>query len=658
MEPRLLQARLTVIRAALIAVLAVLAGRLWHLQIARWASYDEKAQKNRTRVVWTPAPRGTIYDRNEEVLADNQVVYQVQVTPAELPRDEKEFNQAVVLLASVLDVSTPEVEEAIDEARAIGAPDVVLPGIGDGIDRLHAIRLAEHRIDMPGIRPVEALRRHYPGGMLAAHLLGYARAISWDEYEEVRDLTYDDPPGDPDNRLADSSTDQAIYANDAIYGKTGVERMGEQLVRVGDKRVPILQGRRGADEFEMDVTRVLRLIRSIPPIRGASVYLTIDRRLQRVAEAALAHPFRTEPNRPCNGGAAVLLDAPTGEILAMASLPAVDLNQYVRRFSPEEYAKIRDDPRDPELNRAIAGLYPPGSTFKMVSACAALEQADINLGTVFNCTGRIYVGDRHERKTCWEEKGHGWVDFERGIAESCDVYFWETVRKAGLTADEIANYARDFGLGELTGCGLPNEQEGLVPTPAWKRQAPQFDDNRWYTGDTINLVIGQGSLTTTPLQMALVTAAIANQGLLPRARLIRKVVWPAEAGIGSAAWPVAKPHRVKAKPETLTAARRGMRAAVTYPRGTARSPMADLADLPYSVAAKTGSAETFPTKKPHSWFVCFAPYEKPRYACAVIVEHGGSGSEVAGYVARKIVLAAFRTATSPVASAREVTGAG
>jgi penicillin-binding protein 2 len=652
LEPRLLETRLSVLRAGLLVVLAVLTARLWHLQIARWARYDRAAQKNRTEIVWTPAPRGTIYDRDSEVLADNQVIYQIQISWEKLPDDDQQFNEAVVTLASVLGVSTVEVEKALEKAREIGTPDVVLPDIGNEIDRIQAIRLDEHRIDMPGIRAVEAQRRHYPHGRLAAHLIGYARAISPDEYDEVRELTYQDPPGDPERSSISATERQPIYFNDSTYGKNGVERLGERLVRVGNRTLPILQGRRGADEFEVDVMRVHRLIRRIPPVRGASVYLTIDRRLQEVAEAALGHPFPNDPARPCDGGAAVLVDVRTGEVLAMASCPAVDLNQWVRGFSPGEWPKIRDDPRKPHLNRAIAGLYPAGSTFKMISASAALEQANINLGTVFNCTGRIHVGVRHDPKTCWKRDGHGWVDFERGIAESCDVFFWQCVLKGGLTADEIASYARDFGLGGPTGCGLPTEEEGRVPTPEWKRQ---YEDEKWYTGDTINLVIGQGSLTVTPLQMALVTAAVANGGVVPKARVIRKIVWPQQVGVPSASWPTEEPHQTAVKPATLRAVRQGMRAAAAYRNGTAHGPMAG---LPFTVAAKTGSAETFPGRKPHSWFVCFAPYESPRYACAVVVEHGGYGSAVAGYVARKILLAASSTSASPVALGEEAADAG
>ncbi|MGQ9732515.1 MAG: penicillin-binding transpeptidase domain-containing protein, partial [Candidatus Zipacnadales bacterium] len=238
------------------------------------------------------------------------------------------------------------------------------------------------------------------------------------------------------------------------------------------------------------------------------------------------------------------------------------------------------------------------------------------------------------------------------IAESCDIYFWKCVTDAGLTADDIADYAHRFGFGELTGCGLPTEQEGLVPTPEWKRES---DRGRWYQGDTANLVIGQGDLKATPLQVAMATAAVANRGVLPRARIVRKIVWPRESGIGVAQWPKEPPRHIDVKPETLEAVRRGMRATVTFRNGTARGPMGG---LPVTVAAKTGSAEVRKDQTPHSWFVWFAPYEQPRYACAVIVEYGGYGSEVAGWVARKILLAAFSHLSPASVASRRSPNAG
>ena len=644
MEPKQLHIRLLVLRAGLFMALAVLVGRLWYLQVAEWSKHQRYAELNRTKVTWTPAPRGTIYDRNGEALADNQVVYQVQVRSTELPQDPMDLDAALVPLARVLGVSTVEVKEAVQEARAVGAPEAVLPELGENLDRLQAIRLDEHRLDMPGIRAVEAQRRHYPFGSLAAHVVGYAKAIDPEQLHEVEMLEYDDPPGGPDSRLTTVVGKQKVYAADSIFGKTGVERLCE-LVELNGRVIPALQGRRGADESERDASNEPRLIRHIPPVRGASVYLTLDRRLQQAAETALAHPFPYAPTTECEGGAAVLLDIETGEILAMASYPTFDLD----KFSLGDRAEVQratTNARRPQLNRAIAGLYPAASTFKIITSCAILERTKTTLHTTYTCTGRERFGRRGDVKTCWQAAGHGRVDFLAGMALSCDVYFWDAVKYAGLTADQIAEYAGKLGLGQLPGTGLPGEQEGLVPTPAWRKAQ---DRGRWYQGDTANLVIGQGDLRTTPLQMALATAAIANRGSLPRPRVVRKIVWPAETGLGAAEWPRLPSQDIGVKAETLEAVREGMRAAVTFRKGTARGAMAG---LPVTVAAKTGSAQIRNDRDTHSWFVCYAPYEKPRYACAVIVEYGGHGSEVAGFVARQILLAVFspsepRTASLP-----------
>ena len=613
--------------------LVVLVGRLWYLQIARWSSYQWYAEQNRTRVTWTPAPRGTICDRNGEPLADNQVVYQIQVTPGQLPKDPADRAAALVPVARVLNVSTVEVGEALKRALALGTPEAVLPGLGTDIDRLQAIRLDEHRLEMPGIRVVEAQRRHYPFGPLAAHVIGHTGAISPVQLHDVETLEYDDPPGGPDSRLLTLVGNQQVYAPDSVFGQTGVESLCE-LVNLNGRIIPALQGRRGADESERDASNQSRLVRRIPPVRGASVYLTVDRRVQQTAETALAHPFLGAPTQECEAGAAVLLDVQSGDVLAMASYPTFDLDRYVVG-DDAELLWANDRERQPQLNRAIAGQYPAASTWKIVSSAAILETTRTTQHTSYRCTGSERFGRRGDVKTCWDERGHGSVDFLNGMAMSCDVYFWDAVKYAGLTADSIAEYAGRFGFGQLPGTGLPGEKEGDVPTPAKRRERSRTG---WYQGDTANLVIGQGDLRVTPLQMALATAAVANRGLQPKPRVVRKIVWPAETGLGTAEWPTAPARDIGVKRETLEAVRQGMRATITHPHGTARGPMAG---LPFTVAAKTGSAEVRKDRATHSWFVCFAPYEKPRYACAVIVEYGGYGSSVAGYVARQMLLAAF-----------------
>jgi penicillin-binding protein 2 len=638
-----------ILRSLLIAALAVLAARLWSLQIARWSTFDRAAEGNQTQTVWTPAPRGTICDRTGTVvLADSRIVYQTQVTPSELPTDAEQRDAAVVTVATALGASTVEVERAlkraIGDAQKVLAPSAILPDIGENITQLQAIRLDVRRGETPGIRVVETAQRYYPHGTLAAHVTGYARAIAAEEYADLKDLVWPGPPPGLKCDLPIDLAEQKVYDADSTIGKTGVEKLCDR-VRIGSLTVPALQGRRGADEFEVDAYGSQRLVARVPPIRGATVYLTLDARIQKAAEAALAHPDPYGEKVPPEGAAAVAVDVRTGEILAMASYPAIDQNLYVRGFAdPEQYRKMLDSMHNPELNRAIGGSYPTGSTFKMISGCAILETTPANLGTTYRCTGRIIVGARKEPKRCWQRAGHGYVDFDRAVAESCDVYFWEAVRQAGLTSDNIADYARRFGLGELTGCGLPSEAEGLVPTAQWKREAK---DERWLQGDTINLVIGQGFLRVTPLQMARAAAAVANGGMLLPLRIVRKIVWPREAGVRPVLWEAAKPRPVGVKPSTLQAIRAGMRRGVVDRKGTSHWPMQG---LPVSVAAKTGSAETGTLRDAHSWFICFAPYENPRIAVAVIVEYGGHGSEVAGYVARRMLQAAFAPAPQVTAS--------
>ena len=634
MDAKATQARLMVFRAGIVVVLAILLGRLWHLQIARWSNYDQAAHDSRMNRVWTPAPRGAIYDRNGVALADGEVIYQLQVTRDELPdSDSDEFNDVVVTLATVLGGSTVEVEEAIEEAVTSGSPDAVLPDVGESLTRVEAIKLSEHRFELPGMQVVEARRRRYPNGATAAHLLGYARAISPAELHGAADMTYAEPLPGLEDGLGDLAENQPVYSQQSTYGKSGVELLCEWL-DLGAGPAPVLQGRWGADVFEKSMRGEQRMVRSVPPIQGASVYLTIDLDTQKVVERALAHPYPNDPRRECGGGAAVVVDVRTGDILALASHPDYDPNAFVKGSGRGSVQRLLTDERKPLFNRAISGRYPPASTFKIISSCALLDCSEMTLNSHVHCDGMVHIGRRREPKKCWQRRGHGSLPFYGAVSQSCDIYFYYAVTEAGLTDEEIARYAREFGLGEKTGCGLAGEVAGTVPSSAWLGETKE---ERWYDGDTANMVIGQGYLETTPLQMAMATATIANDGLRPRAKVVRKIVWPAEAGREPYVWPTPEPTRINVAPDTLHRVQLGMRYAVTKRLGTARG---CLEGVRVPVAAKTGSAENFKSGKrqrPHSWFVCYAPYDEPRYAIAVLVESGGHGSEVAGPVANRIL---------------------
>ncbi len=637
-----LDLRLKVMAGLIGAVVFVLVGRLWMLQITRWTDYYDSegelrrgygtlAEFNRTALTRSPAPRGIIYDREGHVLATTRPVWSVAATSADLPDDDAEREKLVLRLASILGASSTEVRAAIDRIREGGCLDPLpLGDFAEDIPFKIVAQVEEGRLDLPGIKVVERFQRHYPYGNLAAHVLGYARAISEEQYQEVKDLEYPPAPGEAPQETPRQRPDK-VYAPDSEYGQTGIEAALE-LDRSVDPPVPVLQGRHGVLKYEVDRrNRPLRLVEQTAPQRGADVYLTLDLDLQKVAEEAL-HPVVESHH---STGAVVLMDVRTGEVLVMCSRPSIDPNRWVAGFSDEEYQRLQNSPRHPFYNKAIAGEYPPGSVFKMVSAIAALQTTSVSPSTTFMCKGKIHVGAEHRRFECWKKEGHGRLNFYEAISQSCDVYFYELVRKAGLTSEAIARYAREFGLGTSTQCGLPGEASGLVPDRAWKLDEK---DEGWWTGDTLQLIIGQSFLTVTPLQMTVVTAAVANRGKLLKPQLVRKIVWPEYMQRGPTLYQTQVVREVKLADETWQVVRGGMRRAVTSKDGTAH--IAAVAGLP--LAAKTGSAEFHPRKKTHAWFCCYAPYDKPRFACTVFVSEGGYGSTTAGPVAAQVMRAALK----------------
>ncbi|MCD6351554.1 MAG: penicillin-binding protein 2 [Armatimonadetes bacterium] len=628
--------RLVVVQAAVAVFLGLFLVRLWELQLTQWVTYARKAAGNRTQVLRVEPPRGLIFDRNGVVLAENRACWQVGVDPVRFPSDDYEADQCLLRLAGILGADVPDVRQAVHEALAASpAQPVPLQDLpqAEGLDLATVARIEEHRPDLPGIVVLETQRRYYPHHNLAAHLLGYARSITAEQYKEFRDLPV---PAQVAQAEKIEKVPDTVYSRNSITGQAGVERLCE-LDRSVNPPVPLLTGLPGRTVLEVDVrVQPVRVVSFREPQPGASVYLTLDAKVQQAAEKALSNMLRQRGR----SGAVVVLDVNTGEVLALCSRPSFDPNKWVTGFKPGEWKALNSDPRTPLLNTAIGGAYPPGSTFKIISALAALESTGLKTTTTFHCAGRISVGHPPTIYRCWKSGGHGYVDFWRGIAESCDVYFYDLVRKAHLTPETLSYWARQFGLGEKTGCGLSGEVEGLVPTPDWKMT---LRHERWRLGDTLNMVIGQGDLTVTPLQMAVAVAALANGGKVYRPLLVRKIYWPAWM---HRAPRLAKPELVRqvtAKAENLAKVRRGMRLAVASDKGTAHS----LASFPVPCAGKTGSAEHRPGRPTHAWFVCFAPYDHPRYAVVVFVDSGGHGSSTAVPVARKVLAALFGVQASP-----------
>ncbi len=633
--------RLRVVASLVGLVFVLFVGRLWVLQLTRWTTYAEDAIANRTEIVWEQASRGIICDRNGVVLAENRPVWTVHIIPADFPADQEQVDEIVARLAGILgrerSVSTADLREQISEICQGSGPEAMpLSSTGEDVS-LEAVQAIEaQHYEMPGVMIKQITQRQYPLGKMASHVIGYVRPINVDlaDYELVKDFCYPQSQPAASGLLnIDKLVHQSIYTPNSLFGQEGVEASYELLERSGNI-VPVIPGRRGYYLYEINASgQPVREIDSRPPDPGATVYLALDTKLQRVAEQALEQAIAGTEHT----AAAVMMDVQTGEILVLASKPSLDANIWAGPISPEKWERIHNDPRRPMRNTAISGEYPPGSVFKIISATAAFQTTGLQENTTFTCDGAITVGRHHQRFECWKHSGHGAVDFYKGMAQSCDVYFYRTVLdelKAGLSSDSIARYARLFGLGSPPGIDIPGEEEGHVPDREWKATVER---DSWLTGDTVNMVIGQGWLTVTPLQMVVATAAVANGGKVLQPRVVRKIKWPIWLG-GQAE--VLKPVVVReldVAPETLAHVRRGMRLAVTRPHGTAQA----VGGLGVVVAGKTGSAQHRPDRPTHAWFVCFAPYRQPKYAVAVFVWEGGHGGTTAAPIARRILAAAF-----------------
>lgn len=409
-----------------------------------------------------------------------------------------------------------------------------------------------------------------------AHTLGYVREISPEDLARTGDDGY--RPGD-------------------LIGKAGVEKVAE----------PALRGTDGGDQIEVDARgRRVRTLGTVPPQPGRSVWLTLDLDLQRAAEEALGD----------RAGAVVALDPATGEVLALVSHPAYDLNLFSTTLSPGQWRQLRE-PDHPLQNRAIGSRYEPGSVFKIITAAAALEAGVTGVNDRFYCDGTYSLGSWRLR--CWRREGHGAEDFMHGFAQSCNVMFAILGRRVG--PEKLAEMARRFGLGEHVGLDLPDEAAGLIPSPAWKERVRK---QPWYPGDTAQMAIGQSECLVTPLQVAREVAAVANGGYLVTPHLLARVAGDENYQ------PSASKRSLGLRPETIAALRAGMEAVVAE-GGSAHGMATDR----YGIAGKTGTAQN-PNGLPHAWFAGYAPSDRPRIAIAVLVEHGGGGSATAAPIARHV----------------------
>jgi len=573
----------------------ILVARLWYLQIIRGKEFRQLSESNRTRVQDILPPRGLITDRNGEILVDNYPSFELAV----VREDVSDLDDLVKRLCSLIGLSWAEVNDGLQEVMKGPSfkPAVIISNMN--WDQLSI--LETHRYELPGVVIQVKPRRRYLQERLAPHVIGYLGEIS---PEQLTQSEYGlNRPGD-------------------LIGQCGIEQVWEHN----------LHGRRGRRMVEIDASgRVLRVIKQVPPFPGKNLRLTLDARLQRAAQAALGQ----------TAGAVVALDPNNGEILAMASNPTFNQNEFVKGISGERWRQLSNDPLHPLENRAISGQYPPGSTYKIVVAAAGLAEGVITPETRITCTGGYPFGNRTFR--CWKKGGHGSIRLHRALVESCDVYFYEVGRRLGI--DRLAKYAKMFGLGERTGLGLFNEKPGLAPTSDWKKK--RFREP-WYEGETLSVAIGQGFNLVTPLQMAQVMAVAANGGVLYRPHLVKNITDPYGRILKTVEPEVI--HRLDLPAGILKALQEALVGVVNQPGGTGRR--ARLEGI--TVGGKTGTAQVIGQKgldqtlektpykyRDHAWFVACAPMDRPQIAVAVLAEHSGHGGSIAAPIAKQVLEAFF-----------------
>jgi penicillin-binding protein 2 len=579
---------------AVMTAFVVIFLRLIYIQVITGEEYRRSSLNNSIRLQNIDPPRGLIYDRDGNVLADNRPSFDVNI----VLKDARPLQETINRLSDHLRAPSEELLSKLRTSKGISAYKPIL--LKQDIDRdvLASIEARKHYL--PGIEVDVKLRRNYLDHQSAAHLIGYLSEINPGELNS----------GDhPERRRGD------------FIGKFGAEKAYEHFLR----------GTPGGRQVEVNANgQVVRVLNTVPAEPGQNVFLTIDQRLQKKTETLLQGV----------AGAAIAMEPASGRILAMASSPSFDQNIFASGMSHEEWDTLISNPFRPMENKAIQGEYAPGSTFKIVTAIAGLEEGVIDENSPFFCPGHYRFGNRVYR--CWKKGGHGSVAIVKALAESCDVFFYQVGERLGV--DRLAWYAKAFGLGSPTGIILDNEAKGLIPTAAWKKMRTGVP---WQAGETLSVAIGQGFDLTTPIQMVALVAAVANGGTRYRPMILESVK-TAEGRIlfQNEAQVIGK---VPVSKRTLELVRRGLWEVVNSDRGTARG--SRLADIEFS--GKTGTSQVISRKsddtmaeedlpahlKPHAWFVAYAPSEMAEIAVAVLIEHGEHGSGAAAPVAREMIKA-------------------
>ncbi len=599
-----LRRRFAIISLVAAVVFLILALRLWYLQVLGVEHYREMSERNRTRYISIDPPRGPVFDRNGVLLVDNRPAFTVSALHQEIDDRELLFER----LGQLLEVEPAVLEQRWQQGLRLPRYRPVPLAVDVGREALE--RVQENGVTLPGILAEVKPLRAYPNGDLAAHLFGYLGELT---EEQLR------------------SADFSAYRSGDLLGKTGLENMFESELR----------GQEGLKRIEVNVKgRELRQVTIRDPLPGNRIYLNLDVALQQATEEAFGD----------QAGSAVALDIHSGKVLAMASRPTYDPASFARGINQHEWQELLENPQHPLQNKALRGQYPPGSTFKIAVALAALEAGVADAGTTVYCPGRFSLSASYEYR-CWKRQGHGDTDLHKAIKESCDVWFYQVGLELGI--ERIADTARRLGLGTVLGFPFGGERPGLIPDKEWKKA--RFGTS-WYKGETVITSIGQGFVLSTPLQLATMTAAIANGGTVWKPQVVNRienlqgeVVWLPEGE---------KLSETKWSDASLRAVRKALAAVVNDAGGTAwRSRFED-----FRFAGKTGTSQVIKRisdeeekaldgseKTPyrfrdHALFVAYAPAEDPSLAVAVVVEHGEHGSTAAAPIARAMIEAYFKLA--------------
>ena len=582
----------------------LLAWRMHHPQIEKAESFRLVADENRINLRLVPNQRGEIYDRNGVKLAGNEASYSVTM----VAEDAGDIDVIFERLSKLINLSPEDIERS--KAELERSAKFLPVTITDRLEREDIEKIHANAPMLPGINPEIAFSRTYPLGEIFAHVVGYVGPVS------SRDLEIREDP------------DPLLKIPRFQIGKVGVERELEATLR----------GKAGTKKVEVNALgRVMRELERKEGSKGANLKLTLDTNLQAYVRARLG----TE------SASAVVLDCKTGEILAICSSPTYDPNKFVRGISFDDYGALRDDNHRPLASKTVQDAYPPGSTFKMVTILAALEAGIINHREKIRCNGHIEVSNR--KFHCWKRDGHGNVDLVKSLRESCDVYYYELAQKVGI--EKIAEVARILGLGQSFDIEMSAVTSGIVPDKIWKQKARSRE---WVVGDTVNSSIGQGYVLSSPLQLAVMIARIATGNeILPK--LIKSVNGVEKEKI---------PDQINLNENNLNLIRKALFEVTNHKRGTAYH--SRVLDKKSQIIGKSGTSQVrnisavertqgvldnkdLPWgQRDHALFVNYAPYDDPKIAVSIVVEHGGSGSTVAAPIARDITLQAIYQGTPPI----------